>query len=253
LHKSDKARPCTAGGAVKPSGSVLHVQTIAVSKYPPESEYPTLTSATRDAKKLSDFFDQKPAGSQDSYESVKVWPILHNDIVLLYLSGHGVVPPGQEMFYFVPQDGKAYAEFENGLSTAMLADFVRTLPADRVILFINACQSGGALDSLAKILASKIIPTGGKGPSRSDGQVGVHVIAATIPFQEANAPGGEDPLAEALLGALKQPSIAGRGAVCADDLRSSVGDQVTRILHQKGYNQLPLGFSEGADFVIVSK
>jgi uncharacterized caspase-like protein len=259
---------------VKPAGSVLHIQTIAVSKYPPESDYSTLSSATADAKNISDFLDQKLPGPGDSYEHVKVWPTLQdqdvklniiqrrfreivnevklNDVVLLYISGHGVVPPGQEMFYFVPEDGKADAEFENGLSTAMLADFVRIVPANRVIMFINACQSGGALDTLAKVVASKAVPNV-SGASSINEQVGIYVVAATIPFQEANAPGGADPFADALLDTLKRPSVDGRGAVCADDLRSRVGDDVTRILQQKGYNQLPLGFSEGINFVVVSK
>ena len=274
LRSSNKPPPCNAGSTMKATESVLHVQTIAVSKYPPESDYSTLSSATTDAKSISDFLDNKPAGPADSYEHVRVWPTLQDeqvrlnkiqqrlgeivrevktdDIVLLYISGHGVVPPGQEMFYFVPEDGKADAEFENGLSTAMLADFVRTVPAHRVIVFINACQSGGALDSLAKIVASKAIPNSAN-PSSTNEQVGIHVVAATIPFQEANAPGGADPFAEALLDTLKQPSVSGRGTVCADDLRSRVGDEVTRILRQKGYNQLPLGFSEGVNFVVVSK
>ncbi len=58
--------------------------------------------------------------------------------------------PGQEMFHFITEDTKPEAEFDTALSTAMLADFVRQLRAERVIIMINTCQSGGALDSLAK-------------------------------------------------------------------------------------------------------
>jgi len=266
--------PCNGSAAVKASGSILHVQTIAVSKYPPESDYPTLSSATTDAKSLSDFFDQKPAGPEDSYDRVKVWEELKDqqvtltriqqrfseiaktakpeDIVLLYISGQGIVPPGQEMFYFVSEGAKADAGYKNSLSTAMLADFVRTISAKRVIVFINTCQSGGALDSLAKIVTSKGVRNS-RDPAHKNETVGVHVVAATIPFQEAKAPGGADPFAEALLDTLKHPSDKGRGLVCAGDLRSHIANEVTRFLQQKELNQLPLGFSEGANFVVVSK
>jgi len=108
------------------------------------------------------------------------------------------------------------------------------------------------LDSLAKIVTSKGVRNS-RDPAHKNETVGVHVVAATIPFQEAKAPGGADPFAEALLDTLKHPSDKGRGLVCAGDLRSHIANEVTRFLQQKELNQLPLGFSEGANFVVVSK
>src|SRR4051794_13721332 len=74
--------------------------------------------------------------------------IRENDVVLLYFAGHGVVPSGQEMFYFVPVDSRATDLRRTGVSTAVLADDIRGLDARRVVLFIDACQSGGAVEPL---------------------------------------------------------------------------------------------------------
>ena len=58
---------------------------------------------------------------------------------MIYLSGHGAVTAGQEMFYFVHFDGQARRIQEISLDTAMLAESMRKLPA--LVLIIDACES----------------------------------------------------------------------------------------------------------------
>jgi hypothetical protein len=64
--------------------------------------------------------------------------VREDDVVLLFFSGHGRVPPGQEMFYYIPflratEDTGSLVdppdERETGVSTAMLAEAIRNLPA----------------------------------------------------------------------------------------------------------------------------
>jgi hypothetical protein len=52
-----------------------------------------------------------------------------DDVVLLYLAGHGKVSVGEEMFYFVPVDGRDADLHETRVSSAILADALRSLPA----------------------------------------------------------------------------------------------------------------------------
>lgn len=72
------------------------------------------------------FFDANKAKLLP-YKNVKVWDGFYDVLVLLF-SGHGTVPAGQEMFYFVTSDtnGQSPAsERDTGLSTAMLAEALR--------------------------------------------------------------------------------------------------------------------------------
>jgi WD40 repeat protein len=263
--QSSPKHQCASDPRGKLRASVLHIQTVAIGAYPPSSGYHNLTSPVGDATRLEDFFSKRLPSTADSYEGVRVWKglcdssanltairlrfaamakeVKEDDIVLLFLSGHGRVPPGQEMFYFLPVDGKKDMEFSTAVSTALLADFVRSLPARRIILLIDACQSGGALDSLAQIASAKTaanrrsataIDVSGLPPK----QAGTYVIAASIPFQAAIASSGR--------------SVSGRN-VCAQDLASHISDDLSKLLENLTENQLPLTFSQGTNFVIVGK
>jgi uncharacterized caspase-like protein len=127
--------------------------------------------------------------------------VKRDDVVFLFLSGHGRVPPGQEMFDFIPYlpppqnplTADPLDEREIGLNTAMLVEAVRNLPAKRVILVMDACQSGGAVESLGKIGEVKIAvekrreeqeKASGK-KSDQDHDAGIYILAAATPVQEA--------------------------------------------------------------------
>ena len=64
-------------------------------------------------------------------------------MVLLYLAGHGKVAVGEEMFDFVPVDGRDANLRDTAINTAMIAEALRNLPARRIVLIVDACQSGG--------------------------------------------------------------------------------------------------------------
>ena len=84
------------------------------------------------------------------------------------------------MFFFAPWDVKGAdpkLESESAFSTAMLAQAIGELPATRVFIAIDACQSGGALESLAKIGSAKAMETTAK--------TGIYVVASATPLQKA--------------------------------------------------------------------
>jgi WD40 repeat protein len=267
-NSSDSCKSKTGASAKRP---VLHVQTIAIGTYA-SPVYPSLTNAVKDAKAVEDFFKNTGLHPGEDYDQIEVWSGLYDpaanlraiqqrlkdmvgqvrpeDSVLLFLTGHGTVPPGQEMFYFITEDTKPEAEFDTAFSTAMLADFVRQLRAERVIIMINTCQSGGALDSLAKIISMKAAV---QEPGSSAGLMGTHVLAAAIPFQVATAPNGDDPFTQALLTYLNNPLGNLPRAVCARDLASYVADYVKTKLNDEGLFQTPLRLSHGSNFLILTK
>jgi hypothetical protein len=130
--------------------------------------------------------------------------VKEDDVVFLFLSGHGRVPPGQEMFYYIPYLPPApdsavvvdpIEEREVGLNTAILAEAIRNLAAWRVVLVVYACQSGGAVESLGKIGEVKLAveerrASQEKASGRTDHshEVGVYILAAATPVQEALEP-----------------------------------------------------------------
>jgi uncharacterized caspase-like protein len=120
-----------------------------------------------------------------------------NDVLVLFLSGHGMVPAGQEMFYFAPFDMEGpdpRHQRETGLNTAMLVDAMRYIPATRTVFVIDACQSGGAIESLKKIAWIKSRLT--------EDNSGTYLIASSTPLQDAVAPNtGNDALVSTPLAA----------------------------------------------------
>jgi hypothetical protein len=59
------------------------------------------------------------------------------------------------MFYFVPIDGKDTNLRDSAVSTAMIADALRDFAARRIVLIVDACQAGGAIDVLSSISTIK--------------------------------------------------------------------------------------------------
>ena len=82
-----------------------------------------------------------------------------------------------------------------GLSEPMLAEALRKIRARRVVLIVDACQSGGEIESLAKIGEVKVdlekrraAFSSSKTSNRINAQVGFYLLAAATPVQEAIEP-----------------------------------------------------------------
>ena len=214
--------------------SRLHVFAAAITQYAPELGFDRLTYAVPSAKAIQEFFTAQNNHALKPYTDVVVWDGLFDtdaarenirkrfsamtaevhaeDIVLVFFAGHGKVTTGEEMFYFVPVDGHAANLRDTGVNTAMIADALRRLPARRAVIILDTCQSGAAIEALAKVAAVKASaemrrksePTGALDVTP---EVGVHLIAATMPLSYAiGAHGGRSALAEALLSRSPPPA-----------------------------------------------
>jgi len=268
---------CTNG---ETGPGTLHVSIIAISDYLPSSGYdPLAPSVLRDATDLESYFKNRQPKAGDSYRRIDVRkPLLgpdatlkniksefasilkeakEDDEVLLFLSGHGSVPPGQEEFFFIPADGQFRRESETGLSTAMLVDFVRELPARKVLLMIDACQSGGILDSLIKVAEAKAAAEVRSATAQSHQgqrdreQLGIHVIAAASPFQGALIVDGTDLFGTSLLTGLSN-STRQRTDVCVSTLGKVISEGLRTKTSNLPKSQSSVLISKGIDFVVVA-
>ena len=258
------------------SHSTLHVLTIGVSKYPATSGFEQLPYAVPSAKAIEGFFHEQQANRKKPYATVRLWDGLYDqdatrenlrqrfsemakevgedDVVLLYIAGHGKVGIAEEMFYFVPVDGRDADLRDTGVNTAMIAEALRNLPARRIVLIIDACQSGGAIEALSKIGVVKAQVEEGRSEHETkmlghEQGVGVHLIAATLPLSYAvGLVAGESVLAETVLMALKQTA----GLVTAEQLSAFVKAQLPATSeHVTRFRQVPLADSIGLDFALA--
>lgn len=180
--------------------------------------------------------------------------------------------PGQSMFYFIPYFPPPPAfsvvdEREIGLNTAILAETVRNLPARRIVLVIDACQSGGAIESLAKVGEVKVAVEKRRAaleatnnPVRHNPDVGVYILAAATPVQEAAepVPGTKTDsikhslLTAALLDTLQKIPNSTGDKLWMSDLMRGVRSRLSELAMARKWTQTPLFVSVGdSDFPVA--
>jgi WD40 repeat protein len=266
------------------AGSVLHVQAFGVGAYDFEvTGFKPLPASVSSAKEVERFFMEQQAKIDKPYRDIRVWDGLYDptatrerirgrlselaqmvnpeDVVFLFFSGHGTVPAGQEMFYFVtadtrgpsPQDVSATA-----LNTAMLTEAIRKMPARRVVLVFDACQSGGTIESLAKLAEAKAMVESRKASAEKrealvvEHGVGVYVIAAATPLQQAVQPIiGNSALVQALLEALRVEDTMTDRKVWVRSMVSRVKQRLPEIAEALGQRHDPMVITSGLDFALA--
>lgn len=283
--RDETFKPSYDGSKSETRQSTLHVQTVGISSYDVErSGFRPLPSSASGAREVEKFFINQKNSSNTPYREIRTHEGLYdgmatrdairkrlaeianevrdNDVVFLFFSGHGIVPAGQEMFYFMPVDTRGPSpmdQLETGLSTAMLAQAIREMPARRFVLIIDSCQSGGAIESLSKIgqVKAKVelrrteIEKNNT-DNKHERRVGVYIIAAATPLQEAvqNVAGGA--MVRALLEAL-QNTQAVDGRIWVRDLVERIQQRLPEISSEIGQRHTPMITSIGLDFPIAWK
>lgn len=258
--------------------TTLHILAVAVDSYPPQSGERPLTSSVTAAKEITESLERAFTKEEKSERRVAIKRIFDldasrtniltglsafsdsigaNDTAILLFSGHGIVPEGQEMFYFEPVDflaDNSQSEEDTGISTAMLVDALRNIPARRVVLIIDACQSGAALDSLSRVADAKLRLEMVRPRNIRTGSVpsGISIIAATTPVQLAiQSPSGITSLAQSIVGTLKGFTSGRR--IWITDLIDGVRQSLPEISGRMGVGFTPLFVSKGANFPIGGK
>lgn len=149
----------------------LYAVIVGISKYG-DQNIPPLTLSDKDAKDLYNFILEKKSlftkinvhlflNEQATRANVskalrdELKPAGKNDIVLIYLSGHGAADPTRpDEYYFITYD----TQIDNLYGTALWMNqnaLFRGIDSDRVVLLSDACHSGGFNPGLEKTLAKE--------------------------------------------------------------------------------------------------
>jgi len=202
-----------------------------------------------------------------------------DDTVIVFLSGHGVV--NSEEFIFLPRDAQFDSEFQerysldpnqqpskgrwlNVISAADLADLIRQLRARKVLLIVDACQAGGALEPLERVAEAKIsselrriILTHER--SQDLPEIGIGIIGASDPLEYSfSQPEDYSPLVKTLLeafGKAPRPSAnsAGRQGKAEKIQIQELIEYIRRRLpdisrESVNRTQIPVAIARGANF-----
>lgn len=144
------------------------------------------------------------------------------DVVVFYYSGHGDIEGDQH--FLLTADSDPEDLLDTALPTEYLARRIGSSPVRLVLILLDACYAGFGSNDIQRVI------TGIRGLF-SDENVGVFVIAAARPKEEA----AQGVFVEALVDALENPSLAGERQpyIYPTSLVPAINRHLkTRALHQ---------------------
>jgi WD40 repeat protein len=180
------------------------------------------------------------------------------DVFVFYYAGHGVMSTGTDaekpLFYLVPHDVTKMYEADEmlkklGISANEIGEFSKNIKAQKQLFVIDACQSGGAMQTLAMRGAAEE-----KAIAQLARSTGTYFIAAsgTEQFATEVAELGHGIFTYSVIEALKGSCKSQDGKVTVNLLKSCVEDLVPELSKKhKGQPQFPTGYGFGMDFPIV--
>ncbi|MBK8567906.1 MAG: caspase family protein [Saprospiraceae bacterium] len=179
------------------------------------------------------------------------------DVFVLYYAGHGVVAEdaGKE-FYLVPHDvtqlyGNDGALAQKGLSASELRAFSQKIKAQKQLFILDACQSSGALGTVAARGAAEE-----KAIAQLARSTGTHWLTAAGSEQFASefTQLGHGVFTYVLLKGLGGAADTGDGKVTVKELDAYLQEQVPELTQKyKGTPQYPSSYGFGQDFPVGVK
>jgi WD40 repeat protein len=183
---------------------------------------------------------------------------LEQDVLFVYYAGHGVMSEGSvkaSEFFMVPFDvtqlyGKDEMLLERGISAEEIKSYARRINAQKQIFILDACQSAGALESVAArgAVEEKAIAQ----MARSTGTFWI-TASGTEQFATEFEKLGHGVFTYALLEGIKGGADAnGDHKLTIRELSTYIENKVPELSEQfKGLPQFPSAYSFGNDFPIV--
>lgn len=242
----------------------LYLVTVGINDY--KNSTMQLNYAVADAAGMKTFFEQKSQGLFNKVHIKEIYNadatkekikkvlselrVKEQDVVLLYLSGHGQTI-GDE-WYFICYD-VVYPEKddhvkEKGISSTEMTQMVRNIPALKKSIFIDACESGGVLVALARGVAER------RAIAQLARSTGTHVIAASTGKQIAyeNVQLGHGIFTYTLLQGLKGEAEGRDKTVTVRGLITYIEGALPEMSVKHGQDpQYPVVDSRGQDFPLV--
>jgi hypothetical protein len=251
----------------------LYVVNVGINEYL-NPQY-NLNYAYKDAVS---FIDQIKEGAENIFEEINVFSLYNSDaskpeildrfnkvieeanpqdVFIFYFAGHGTIDLDQSLggYFLVPYNvtqlyGQIRMLEEKAISSAELKTLFSKIEAQKQLIILDACHSGGAAEYFAMRGSPEekaIVQL-----ARSSGTV---VLAASgsqqyaVEFEEL----GHGVFTHTLLQGLSGKADGGEkdGKITVNELKAYMEDQVPQISEQYGTSaQFPTGFSSGQDFPI---
>ncbi|MEW2410344.1 caspase, EACC1-associated type [Streptomyces griseoviridis] len=149
-----------------------------------------------------------------------------DELVVLYLSGHGVYDRNDGQLYYVTVDTEAARVQQTALEASFVTDQLEKCAARRKVLLLDCCFSGSAVQGFR----SKGAPQSGTAPVVEAG--GVHVITASQHWEQAFTTDADQPsqFTRAIVDGLHsgQADLDGDGQVSANDLFRHISRDLQR-------------------------
>jgi WD40 repeat protein len=183
---------------------------------------------------------------------------VEQDVLFVYYAGHGVMSEGSvkaSEFFMVPFDvtqlyGKDDMLFEKGISAEEIKTYATRINAQKQIFILDACQSAGALETVATrgAVEEKAIAQ----MARSTGTFWI-TASGTEQFATEFEKLGHGVFTYALLEGVKGSADAnGDHKLTIRELSTYIENKVPELSEQfKGLSQFPSAYSFGNDFPIV--
>lgn len=241
----------------------LFVFAVGINKY--KNPALNLNYAVPDAKGIAGFFRQKG----QLFKNVNIIEIYDEeaikeeilakvrelektkpqDAVLLYFAGHG--ENVKDIWYFIPHE-LTYPEREKhvqnkGISSSELASAIKNIPAQKILMLVDACKSGAVLVAFRGFEDRKAL-------SQLSRSTGTHVVAASTKDQFAAEVKdlGHGVFTYTLLEGLKGKAAGGGDTVTVRKLMGYIEEQLPEITKKyKQEAQFPVVDSRGMDFPLV--
>lgn len=275
--KSSRFSTIWDGQKLSSSGTV-HLLTVAVGTYSHIDE-PTIPTAVPAASSLESLlrshyagdnivdWDQQCGGSLYDAAATKVAilgcldkmipNVKPEDMVVLIFAGHGggsSTAEGQsELFNFYPSDAVTSAVgLDNVISSAELAEKFRLLQARRLVVVMDACDSGAVLPPFEGAFAARLrenFVASHSAPTSEANAQGVLLIAASVGIEDAVAGTTANPFFDRL-----QDVLTPKGG-----LSTSARDIATKMSaplelpqqHAPSITMTPVAIQIGADFSVT--
>ena len=251
-----------------PQGLQAHILVIGIDKYK-NSKY-DLNYAVADA---TSFKESVMKGVKNITSKVNIYEIKNDeavrdnilskltevaskanpqDIFVFYYAGHGVVAQeGDKDFYLVPYDvtqlyGNDGALKQKGISAKELKQIASSIPAQKQLYILDACQSAGALSTIAARGAIEE-----KAIAQLARSTGTHWLTASGSEQFATEFDelGHGVFTYALLEALSGKADSGDKRITVNEIKAYIESRVPEISEKyKGSPQYPSSFGFGQDF-----
>lgn len=193
-------------------------------------------------------------GIVNEFESIKS-KARPSDVFVFYYAGHGVMSSGSDKekseYYLVLFDITKMYEADDilkqkGISSKDIMDFSKNIRAQKQLFVLDACQSGGAMQSFALRGAAEE-----KAIAQLARSTGTYFIAASGTEQYASevASLGHGIFTYAIIKSIEGDCKTNDGKITVNLLKSCVEEMVPELTKKyKGESQYPTGYGFGQDF-----